>query len=158
MKKISSEERKPSKMPAGSPLLRGALVAAALSAPGCVSEDSSDEMANNQDMATSAETDMEVVSPMPPPMVMPEQDMSIVSPMPPPMHNNTDRDQLPPMPYPDDMHVDLPPMPEPADADVVPNDAEAVEDMEIIPPMPRPMEDMEVRRDCLLYTSPSPRD
>ena len=157
--------RRPSKMPSGSPLIKGALVAAALAAPGCVADEASESTSDPQDMATNAGSDMEVIAPMPPPMVMPNQDMQVVTPMPPPMHNEvdaevaTDAEQLPPMPpHPDDMHLaepdgDIPPMPPPMPE---PADASVAEDMEIIPPMPRPIEDMEVEQDAEPPMPPPP--
>ena len=134
----------PSVMPTASPLIKGALVAAALSSLGCLIEEEAESVATAN---MGDDTSDALVAPMPPPMVMPEQDMEIIAPMPPPRPDVTfdEADALPPMPPPrEDMMFDeedaLPPMAPPRPDMMFDGEDTALPPMP--PPMPPPRPDM----------------
>ena len=141
----------------GNPLIHGALVAATLGITGCA-EDSEANQDPSADMYSSMRTDMEVIAPMPPPMVMPDQDSEMLPPMIMEEEDasviDSDEGIFAPMPSPnEDMEVrsdaELPPMPPPEEDMEVRSDAE-------LPPMPPPQEDMRVRPDAEEPPMPPP--
>ena len=159
-KKKTRAKRQPSPVPSGTPLIKGAILAAALVAPGCQLDEDTGSTTSDLDIGSHADHDMELEPPMMPPMVIGEQDTEIATPMPSPNDAGSldDVNTLPPMPEPnDDMEVesdlDLPPMPPPMPA---PSDAEVFADMAISPPMAAPEEDMAVEQDRELPPMPPP--